>query len=326
MKKFFITVTVLALMCLWAVSQQNSSTIIIYSSMEQFRGEALQEQLNEEFPDLHVKVVYASTGKSAAKLSVEGEKTDADIIVGLETGYMTRVIDIMAPMSHLSAINYIDEFNPSIFDNQAVIWERYGGSLIINTDVLKKYDLPLPKTYQDLLNPIYKDKIAMPDPKSSGTGYFFYKSLVNEFGVEGALAYFDALHPNIKQFTESGSGPIKLLNQGEIAIAMGMTFQAVNEINKGMPFELVFPELGSPYNTSATSMLKGRENDPDVVRVYTYIINEAFIFDKDLYSPEQVYKDQVNKIEKYPEHIPYANMEGIHSIDEKDRLLEQWKY
>ncbi|WZU02561.1 hypothetical protein MGH68_06360 [Erysipelothrix sp. D19-032] len=68
MKKFFIAVTVLALMCLWVcVTTKANSTIIIYSSMEQFRGEALREQLNEEFPDLHVKVVYASTGKSASK-------------------------------------------------------------------------------------------------------------------------------------------------------------------------------------------------------------------------------------------------------------------
>ena len=73
----------------------------------------------------------------------------------------------------------------------------------------------------------------MPDPKSSGTGYFFYKNWVNLWGDQDALDYVDKLYGNLKQFTESGSGPIKLLRQGEVAIGLALTFQAVSEINDG---------------------------------------------------------------------------------------------
>ena len=43
----------------------------------------------------------------------------------------------------------------------------------------------------------------------------------------------------MKQFSESGSGPIKLLIQGDIGIGLGLTFQAVNQINEGSPFQIV---------------------------------------------------------------------------------------
>ena len=64
---------------------------------------------------------------------------------------------------------------------------------------------------------------------------------VNSMGTEGALAYVDQLYGNLKQLTESDSGPIKMLKQGEVAIGLALTFQAVNEINDGQPLEIIFP-------------------------------------------------------------------------------------
>ena len=47
-------------MALLVSISNEQNTIIVYSSMEQFRGEELQQQLNEKFPDLHVMVMYVS--------------------------------------------------------------------------------------------------------------------------------------------------------------------------------------------------------------------------------------------------------------------------
>jgi len=145
-------------------------------------------------------------------------------------------------------------------------------------------------------------------------------------GTEAALDYADALYGNLKQLTESGSGPIKLLKQGEVAIGLALTFQAVNEINDGQPLEIIFPETGSPYSLTGTAMVDGRELDPDVVEVYKFIINDFLIYDKENFSPEQIYEGQVNLIENYPENIEYADMTGIQEILEKERLLALWKY
>ena len=60
------------------------------------------------------------------------------------------------------------------------------------TRILDKYGLETPKTYEDLLKPEYKDLIAMPDPKTSGTGYAFFLNAVNIMGEEKAIQYFKA--------------------------------------------------------------------------------------------------------------------------------------
>lgn len=324
MKKLIIGLFLITILLVWNVSSESDNAIIIYSSAEQFRNDELQEQLNERFPDLNTYVMYMPTAKAAAKIGAEGEDTDADIIVALETAYLEKIKDQLEDISGLSRLEYMDGL--SDIDNRYVIWERQAGSVIINKTVLEKYNLPIPETYEDLLDPIYKNLIAMPDPKSSGTGYFFYKNLVNVMGEQEALEYIDKLAMNIKQFTESGSGPVKLLIQQEVAIGLGLTFQAVNELNEGNAFIILQPEYGSPYSLTGTALVKGRNNNQDIMRVFDFIINDFLMYDKEYFSPEQILKEQDNKIENYPQNIQYADMSGIEDIDEKERLLSLWKY
>lgn len=324
MKKLLLVIVACAVFLLFITTSQNSNSIIVYSSMEQFRNDELQEQLNEEFPELDVYVMYVSTGKAAAKISIEGTNTDADIVVGLDNAYMKNIEQYMTDVSAYSQLEYEDDMVAD--SDRYLIWERQAGSIIVNKTILDREGLPVPETYEDLLNPIYKNYIAMPDPKSSGTGFFFLKGLVNELGEDEAFAYMDGLAKNVKQFTESGSGPVKLLIQGEVAIGLGLTFQAVNEMNNGNDFLIIEPEYGSPYSLTSTSMIEGRQNDADIVRVFEYIVNDYMVYDKTYGSPEKVLKDQTNGIENYPTGITYADMSGIDDIEEKERLLAKWKY
>ena len=62
------------------------------------------------------------------------------------------------------------------------------------------------------------------------------------------------------------------------------------------------------------------------MRVFDFIINDFLMYDKEYFSPEQILKEQDNKIENYPQNIQYADMSGIEDIDEKERLLSLWKY
>ena len=324
MKKLLTALILAAIVLVGVTTAANDASIIVYSCMEKFRNDALQEQLNEEFPDLDVFVMYMPTSKAAAKLSIEGPGSDADIIVALEDAYMSKVEHHMAEVSQYSHLEYLDELSHK--GGRYIVWERPTCSVIVNQTVLDKYDLPLPRTYQDLLNPMYKDLVVMPDPKSSSTGFSFLLNLINVWGEEEAFAYFDKLAGNVKQFSESGLGPIKLLIQGEAAIGLGLTAQAVDEINKGNEFLILEPEFGAPYSLTATSMLEGRQNDPNIVRVFEFIANDYMVYDKTYGTPGKVLKDQVNGIPNYPQDMNFADMTGIDDLQEKERILAKWKY
>jgi len=326
MKKGIVVLLLITLLFTFLADNGGRESIVICASTEQYRNDALQEQLSERFPQYNIVVMYMSTGKAAAKVFAEGPGTEIDMLVGLETGYMNKIRDSLADVSGMSKIPYMAGLNVQNNRNRWVTWERQAGAIIVNTDILEKYGLEAPETYEDLLKPEYQGLVAMPDPKSSGTGYFFYKNWVNLWGEEKTLEYVDQLHGNLKQFTESGSGPIKLLRQGEVAVGLALTFQAVSEINDGQPFRIIYPPQGSPYSLTGTAIIAGHQEKEGVKEVYDFIANEFLKYDKAHFSPELIYEGQQILLENYPDHIPYADMTGIQDDQEKERLLALWKY
>lgn len=295
--------------------------IVIYTSMEEDRNQALKEQLKEKFPDKNIVVQYMATGNSAAKIKNEGTNVEADIVIDLETAHMVNVQDNFADLSDFDTSIYLDGVNTA---SNYLTWVKYTMNLIIDKDYFSKHNLEIPRTYDDLLKSEYKNLIAMPDPKTSGTGYAFYLNVVNIKGEEGAIDYFKKLKGNLREFTTSGSGPTNLLKQGEIAIALGMTAQGASAINEGYHFEIIELESGSPYNTTSCGIIKGRETKEDVMEVFTWLINDFGRYDKENFMPDIILKNQNNKVKNYPEHLTDANMTGIDSIETKEKLTDKW--
>lgn len=302
----------------------NSERIVIYSSAEEERNDVLKEQLKEKFPNLDIVVQYMATGNNAAKIKSEGKNIEADIILALETSYIEGLKDNFADLSYYDDSHYVDGVNPK--HNKYLIYEKYTASIIIDKDYFKTNKLEVPKTYEDLIKNEYKGLIAMPDPKTSGTGYMYYLNVYNELGEKETIDYFDKLSKNIMQFTTSGSGPISLLKQGEIAIAMGMTYQGATAITEGANFEIIELETKTPYNTTGAGIIDGKQDKENVKKVFEFITKEFSKYDKEHFIPGKILKDQDTKIPNYPTILSDANMTGVDSLELKEELLKKWKY
>ncbi len=304
-------------------SSSNENSVVIYSSDEDYINAYFQERLNEQFPDYDITIEYLPTGENAARLMAEGLDTPCDIVWGLEVGYLDNLTDNLADISQYDKSIYVEDMQ--IGGNKYLVAHRYSGCIVVNKDLLAEKELAVPQSYEDLLKEEYKNLIAMPNPKSSGTGYIYLKSLVNAWGEEKAFEYFDQLSDIVLQFTSSGSGPINALVQGEIAIAMGMTSQAVIEINNEQPFEILFFEEGAPFTACGYGIVEGKQDKPAVQEVFDFFYSTLIHEEKELYLPEKIFADQENLIENYPKDIPYSDRTN-NTAEEKERLLENWIY
>ena len=63
-------------------------------------------------------------------------------------------------------VNTIDEFP----DYCAPITSQEG-AIILNTEMMKEYNLPTPTSLKDLADPVYKDMISVTDIQSSSTAW-----------------------------------------------------------------------------------------------------------------------------------------------------------
>lgn len=305
-----------------SVSKKDNK-VVIYSGAEEYRNEYFMKRLKEQFPGYDISIEYMPTGNLAAKLAAEGTDTDIDIIYDLDYSYAGLVENNLCDLSSYDQSIYTADV---IAASKRYMAEcRNGGAIIINPDVLKAKGLSEPTCYADLVKPEYKGLISMPNPKSSGTGYMFVKNLVNVWGEKEAFNYFNKLADNILQFTSSGSGPVNALVQGEVAVGLGMTAQAVTKINEGANLKILFFEEGSPFSLYGFAMPEGKQNKKAVKEVFDFFYTTLVPEDKELFYPEKIYKDRDYTIKNYPTDIKYADMSN-NTTEEKTRLLANWEY
>ena len=331
MKRLISLCMVFLVLCLGLVYKSSNKTkaVVIYTSTEDYNMELLQKRLDEAFPDYEIVVEYMSTSNIATKVIEEGSKCECDIVFHQDYSYL----DLMIEAGVLA--NFNDKYDLSIYTDDAITdlnknyvlpGIRNGGAIIINKKVLSDRGLSKPKSYKDLLKPEYKGLLSMPSPKSSSTGYMFYLALVNAWGEQKALEYFDGFAENVLAFTTSGSGPVNALKNHEAAVGFGMISQAVEEINSGNDeLEVLFFDEGSPYALLGTSVVKGKETRSDVMAVMDYIYSTYHIESCETFYPEQIYKDKQFEKANFPKDIVYSNMNN-NTIKQKEKLLKKWKY
>ena len=303
---------------------EQKERVLIYTSAEDYRVEYMRQRLAEEFPQYDIVIEYMTTGNHAARLLAEGIRTDCDITYDLEYTYLEKLTQagVLADLSDYDFSVFCDDVNQSNF---YMAEYRNGGAIIVNPQVLERYGLEAPASYDDLLKPEYRGLISMPNPASSGTGYMFLLAMVNQRGEEAAFAYFDALAENILQFTSSGSGPVNALIQGEAAIGLGITGTAVTAINDGAKLDILFFDEGSPYALYGQGIIAGKETRPAVREVFDFLYGTYGYENCEKFFPEQIYADRTFTIEHYPAAISYCDMSG-NTTERKEYLLSMWKY
>ena len=332
MKKFFaFTLGAAAAFtaCLSAVGCKKNEKIIIYTSIEDYTIEYMQEMFEEKLPDYDIEIEYMSTSNIAAKVLAEGSSSDCDIIFAEEYGYVEK----MAKAGVLTKLS--DTYDQSVYTEESLLTEakdyvlpalKTGGAIILNNKVLTDKNLAKPTSYADLLKPEYKGLISMPSPKSSGTGYMFYLSLVNAWGEEAAIKYFDDLTPNVLAYTGSGSGPVNALTSREVAVGMGMISQAAEKLSDGVSeLEIVVFDEGAPFNLYGNCVVKGTEEKAGVKAVMEYLYSEFTDLCNAKYYPETVLKDKTYEVANFPKNIKYADMKN-NTLTNKEGLLEKWTH
>ena len=313
-------------LALGGCSAANENTVVIYSCGEGEANEVLLTAMHDDLPDCDIRLHYVSTGVCAARLLNEGVGSEADIVLMLEGGYLRQIQPILAS---LDGFGYdFSAFEQDLLDGTRTYlpFRRESACIAMNAQGLAERGLALPACYDDLLDPAYQGMITMPNPKTSGTGYNFLKSLVNTRGEDAAFAYFDDLARNVYQFSSSGSGPVNALVQGEALIGLGLTYQAVSEENNGAPLAPYFFAEGSPWTMNGVAVVEGKQDKPAVRTVMDWMFDTGILLDKERFVPDKVFVDQRTSIPNFPTDVAYADMTGIFDIDEKQRLLDRWKY
>ena len=141
-----------------------------------------------------------------------------------------------------------------------------------NTEILAKKNLPVPRTWDDLLKPIYKGEIQAANPTSSGTAYTMIATLVQLMGEDKAFQYLKELDKNITAYARSGTGPLKAVARGEASVSVSFVHDAPGEKLHGFPVEAVTPTDGTGAEIGSMSIVKGAPNLENAKKFYEWAL------------------------------------------------------
>jgi iron(III) transport system substrate-binding protein len=283
---------------------------------------------------IRVLQVRKATGESMAQLKAESENPKTDIWWG-GTG---------DPFLQAAEEGLLAEFRPQSFnDLQAWSQQQYvltsnkvGGfysgaiSLGVNTEILKKKNLPIPKCWADLTKPIYKGEIESSNPSSSGGAYTILAGLVALMGEDKAFDYMKALHKNITSYTRSSNAQAKTVARGEVGIGVSFLHGFIAEIENGFPVDLIVPCEGTGFEVGGIALIKGGKNPEAAKKYYEFLMSPE---GQAIGNKARSYQQPANK--KTPVNAKIVQPEQIKLVDydfkkfgassERKRLIGRWE-
>jgi iron(III) transport system substrate-binding protein len=134
--------------------------------------------------------------------------------------------------------------------------------IAVNTQKVAKADAP--KRWKDLLDPKWKGKLVHAHPGYSGVVVTGMTGLLGAFGWD----YYAALAKNNPLVVQSAEDPPMKVSGGEAWIGVAGEYNFYRAAKKGNPIEIVFPEEGVPFVSSANAIL-ARAPHPNAARVFT---------------------------------------------------------
>ena len=177
--------------------------LLVYTALETDQLKAYEQGFYKEVPDVEIRWVRDSTGVITAKLLAEKANPQADAVMGVAASSLALLdrngmLEPYAPINLDSIMaKYRDAKNPPAWFGMDV----WGATVCFNTVEAKKRNIPKPETWQDLTKPHFKGQVVMPNPASSGTGFFDVTAWLQTMGEANGWKYMDQLHENIAQYT-----------------------------------------------------------------------------------------------------------------------------
>ena len=221
----------------------------------------------EKATGIKVNFVRFSSGEALARVIAEKNNPRVDVLFGgpVETfaaGIAEGVFESYKPPTFAKL--------PARFRHADGQWIAIADDPLVfmtNRKFLAEHNLKPPASWQDLLNPAYKNMLQMADARTSGTAVTRIFSILEVNGRdEGkAFAYMKQLRPNVQLYTKSGGGGTLPVGLGQAGGGIFFIVDALDTKAKGYDVDISFPGEGIGTAAEAIALIKGAKN-PDTAK------------------------------------------------------------
>ncbi len=231
----------------------------VYASMPEKYASQVLKQFSKE-TGIKVNFLRLSSGEVLSRVKAEKNNPQVDVLLGGPADYLevAKSEGLTVPYKPKG-----DEFIPAEFKDPQNYWTGIGImplAFITNTNFLKKNHLKAPASWQDFLEPEYKEGLILADARTSGTATERLFSLERVYGRQGSIDFQKKLHKNVQMYTKSGAWPALRVGEGLAAGAMVYLPDALDIVQLGYPVTISYPKEGVTFGIEVVSLVKGAKH------------------------------------------------------------------
>ncbi len=141
----------------------------------------------------------------------------------------------------------------------------WGHGFVYNKEVIKKLNLDVPKSWDELLDPKWRDLIVMCTPSRSSSTTINVMIILQMKGWDEGWAYWRRLAANVGTFVQRSHDVHDLVDKGEYAVGFGYHLAAIVDATKGYPVSIYLDPRG--FIVSGVSLLKGAPH-PNIAKAF----------------------------------------------------------
>lgn len=245
--------------------------VIIYSNADDEAVQVMEATLDKKGYEGKYLIQSFGTSELGGKIMAEGKDIEADVVTTasyfIESAQKSKSMFVDLS-SDLKPLDGGTTFALPILGNI--------GSIFINTDLLKQKGLSVPTSIKDLTDPAYKDMLSFPNILDSSTGWLLVQAIINEYGEKEGKKLLADLTKNAGPHIESsGSGPIKKVKTGEVAVGFGLRIQAIDAKKEGLPIDYIDPIEGNFTLTESVAVVDKKGDEALARDIAKIIATEA---------------------------------------------------
>jgi len=284
----------------------------------------------EKATGIKVNFVRFSSGEALARLIAEKNNPRVDVLFGgpVETFAAGIKEGIFEPYKPPAAAAL-----PARFKAADGSWVAIADDPLVfmtNAKFLKDNNLKPPASWEDLLNPAYKNMLQMADARTSGTAVTRIFSILEVNGRDEtkAFEYMKKKRRNVQLYTKSGGGGTLPVGLGQAAGGIFFIVDALDTKAKGYDVVISFPKEGIGTSAEAIALVKGAKSPELGKKLIDWASSSAM---QKLYAPHKI-----NFVPAHPEVAVEPSLAEvlkgakIFPIDDayaganRKRIVERW--
>ena len=272
MKK--IVVLALTLVMILAISALATADgkVMLYSSMQEAQLQAIEQAFEAAHPDIDMEYYYAGGGKLVTKMTTEaqdGGQIASDLVwLGDPSDYEAFKVNgwlepYVSPETEHIAAEYMDPdgyYTAGRLVTMGIAW-------FIGVE-----EEDAPKTWNDLLDPKWKNQIIMTDPSQASTTKYWMAAMMQS--EKYGPAYFEALKANGVELESGTTATHNRVADASYQVGICLDYVSANLIAEGSPMAFHYTTEDVITMTSPIAMIKGCANEENAKLLMDFILSK----------------------------------------------------